>query len=171
MRTAAVLLILAAAITLQTTFARFFVGRMTVDLVLVAVVYVALSFGPVAGLLGGSAAGLAQDALAGGIIGIGGLAKTIVGFVAGTIGSQFIVSSALPRFVMFFVASIVHTACFLGVYALLPDARPIGVSYGQIALQAAANGAIGLLSFQAVEGLPGILQRRRINRAYRRRRV
>ena len=171
MRTVAVLLILAAAITLQATFARFFVNRMTVDLVLVAIVYVALSFGPVAGLLGGTAAGLAQDALGGGIIGIGGLAKSIVGFAAGTIGSQFIVSSALPRFVMFFFASIVHTACFLGVYALLPDARPTAVPYGQIALQAAGNGAIGLLSFQTVEGLPGILQRRRINRAYRRRRV
>jgi rod shape-determining protein MreD len=171
MRTLIVLLILGAAITLQTTFARFFVGRVTIDLVLVAVVYVALSFGPVAGLLGGTAAGLAQDALSGGILGIGGLAKTIVGFLAGTIGAQFIVSSALPRFVMFFVASIVHTACFMGIYALLPDARTTAVPYGQIALQALGNGAIGLLSFQAVEGLPGMVQRRRMNRAYRRRRV
>ena len=171
MKTAIVLLILVAAITLQTTLARFFVSRMTIDLVLVAVVYVALAFGPVAGLLGGTAAGIVQDALSGGIIGIGGLAKTIVGFLAGTIGSQFIVSSALPRFVMFFLATVVQTACFLGIYALLPDGRWSAVPYGQIALQGLANAAIGLLAFQAVEGLPGILQRRRINRSYRRRRV
>jgi rod shape-determining protein MreD len=170
-RALVVLLILVAAITLQTTISRFFVGRMPLDLVLVAVVYVALSFGPVAGLLGGTVAGLVQDALSGGILGIGGLAKTIVGFLAGTIGTQFIVSSALPRFVMFFVASIVHTACFMGIYALLPEARATAVPYGQIALQAFGNGAIGLLSFQAVEGLPGLVQRRRMSRSYRRRRV
>lgn len=171
MRGATVLLILAAAITLQTTAARYFVGRMSLDLVLVAVVYVALTFGPVAGLLGGALAGLIQDALGGGIIGIGGLAKTIVGFVAGTIGSQFIVASAPPRFVMFFVASLVQAACFLGVYALLPDSRSGPVAFGHLALQATGNAVIGLLAFQTVEGLPGILQRRRSNRAYRRGRV
>lgn len=171
MRGFVVLLILALGITLQTTFARFFVGRMNVDFVLVAVVYVALSFGPVAGLLGGTAAGLAQDALSGGILGIGGLTKTVVGFLAGTIGAQFIVSSALPRFVMFFMASLVHSAVFMGIYALLPDARPTVVPYGQILLQAFGNAAIGLLSFQLVEGLPGLVQRRRMGRAYRGRRV
>jgi rod shape-determining protein MreD len=144
---------------------------MTVDFVLIAVVYVALSFGPTAGLLGGTAAGLAQDALSGGILGIGGLAKTIVGFFAGIIGAQFIVSSALPRFVMFFMASLVHTACFMGIYALLPDARTTTVPYGQIVLQAVGNAVVGLLSFQAVEGLPGLVQRRRMSRAYGRRRV
>ena len=48
--------------------------------VLVVVVYVALTNGPVAGLLTGTIAGLLQDALATGIIGIGGLAKTLAGF-------------------------------------------------------------------------------------------
>jgi rod shape-determining protein MreD len=166
-----VLVILVAAITLQSTISRFFVGRTTVDLVLVAVVYVALTFGPVAGLLGGTAAGIAQDALSGGIIGVGGLAKSVVGFLAGAIGTQFIVSSALPRFVMFFVATVVNLACYLTIYALLPDARPAAIPYGPIALAATGNAVIGLLAFQTVEGLPGLLQRRRVNRAYRRRRV
>jgi rod shape-determining protein MreD len=166
-----VLLILVVALALQTTISGLFVGRLTVDLVLVAVVYIALTFGPVAGLLGGTIGGLAQDALAGGVLGIGGLAKTLVGFGTGTVGAQFIVSSALPRFVMFFVATGVNVACVLGVHALLPDARPAAVPYGQIALQATANGVIGLLAFQAVEGLPGLVQRRRMGRAYRRRRV
>jgi rod shape-determining protein MreD len=163
-----ILVILVVALTLQTTLARFLVGRMTLDLVLVAVVYVALLFGPVAGLVAGTAGGLVQDTLSGGIIGIGGLAKTLVGFVAGILGAQFIVSSALPRFLMFFVATLLHAACFLGVYALLPDARPAPVPYGQIAVQAAGNGAVGLLAFQAVEGLPGLIQRRRMSRSYRR---
>ena len=35
---------------------------------------------PVTGMLAGTVGGLAQDALAGGIVGIGGMSKTIVGF-------------------------------------------------------------------------------------------
>ena len=89
-------------------------GGTRVNLVLVAVVYVALAFGAVTGLLAGTAGGLAQDALAGGIVGIGGLSKTLVGFVVGVLGAQFIVSQPVPRFVMFVGATFVHELCFRG---------------------------------------------------------
>ena len=60
-----VLVTIAAALALQTTLARFLVhGSIGVDLVLVAVVYLGLTTGPVSGLLSGTLAGLAQDALA-----------------------------------------------------------------------------------------------------------
>ncbi|HSC28422.1 MAG TPA: hypothetical protein VLD67_14180, partial [Vicinamibacterales bacterium] len=52
-------------------------GALAVNLVLVAVVYAALAYGPVVGLMAGSLGGLAQDALAGGIVGIGGFSKTL----------------------------------------------------------------------------------------------
>ena len=44
-------------------------GAIAVNLVLVAVVYLALAYGAVTGLLAGTFGGLAQDALAGGIVG------------------------------------------------------------------------------------------------------
>ena len=47
---------------------------------LIVVVYVGIKSGPVTGLLAGTVAGLIQDALSSGILGIGGLAKTLVGF-------------------------------------------------------------------------------------------
>ena len=81
------------ALALQTILAGLLIGgRIAVNLVLVAVVYVALAFGPVTGLLAGVVGGLTQDALAGGIVGIGGLAKTLIGFAVGVLGAQFIVS-------------------------------------------------------------------------------
>ena len=72
------------AVLLQMMFARYMIGgRVVFDLVLVAVVFVALQWGPVAGMIGGTVGGLLQDALAGGIVGVGGLAKTLVGYAAG----------------------------------------------------------------------------------------
>jgi rod shape-determining protein MreD len=84
-----VLIAIALALALQTTLARFLVGgTAALDLVLVVVVYVALTSGPVTGMLAGSLAGIVQDALSSGVIGVGGLAKSIVGFLAGVIGQQ-----------------------------------------------------------------------------------
>ena len=99
-------------------------GARMVNLVVVAVVYVALVFGPVTGMMAGTAGGLAQDALAGGIVGIGSLSKTIVGFLAGLLGAQFIVAQPLPRFVMFVSASVLHEVCYQGLSAVV-EVRPL----------------------------------------------
>ena len=120
MKSARVILAIALALVLQTTLARFVVGgSAALDLVLVVVVYVALTSGPTTGMLAGTLAGITQDALSSGVIGIGGLAKSIVGFAAGVIGQQFIVTAALPRFVMFLGATVAHAAVFMGLYVLL----------------------------------------------------
>ena len=120
MKVAGIILAVAVALALQTTLSRFLVrGTMAVDLVFVVVVYVALTAGPSAGLLSGAFGGLVQDALASGLIGIGGLAKTLVGFLTGIIGTQFIVSQSLPRFVVFFGATVLHAVVFMGLYVLL----------------------------------------------------
>ena len=169
MRAAGVILAVALALASQTTLARFIArGPAAVDLVLVAVVYVALTSGPGTGLFAGTLAGLIQDALSSGIIGIGGLAKTIVGFLAGIIGTQFIVAQPIPRFVVFFAASVVHAIVFMGLYVLL-DMRHFGTPYAAVAGQGLANAVVGVLLFQIVELLPGAVERRRASRTHLRR--
>ena len=107
-------------VALQTTLAGLTIGGATaVNLVLVAVIYVALAFGPVAGLLAGSVGGLVQDALAGGIVGVGGFSKTLVGFLVGLLGAQFIVAQSLPRLFMFVSGTLVHELCYQALYALV----------------------------------------------------
>ena len=128
-------------------------GGTRVNLVLVAVVYVALAFGAVTGLLAGTAGGLAQDALAGGIVGIGGLSKTLVGFMVGVLGAQFIVSQPLPRFVMFVGATFVHELCFQALYALV-ESRAFRLHYSATLTQAVVNGVIGIVAFLLVEQGP-----------------
>lgn len=156
MKAAGVVLATALALALQTTLA----GTNAVDFVLVVVIYAALTSGPVTGLLTGTFAGLVQDVLGGGVIGIGGLAKTIVGFLAGIIGTQFIVAQPLPRFVVFVGATIVHAAVFHGLYAVL-SLRQFGAAYATIAGQAVSNALVGVIAFQLVELLPGAMERRR----------
>lgn len=156
---AGVILATAIALALQTSLA----GTNAVDFVLVVVVYVALTYGSVTGLLTGTFAGLVQDALASGVIGIGGLAKTIVGFLAGVIGTQFIVTQSLPRFVVFFGATILHAVVFYGLYMVL-NLRQFGSAYAAIAGQALSNALVGVVAFQLVELLPGAVERRRAAR-------
>jgi len=166
-RVAGVVLATVVAVALQTTLTRFVSGTIVVDLVLVVVVYTALLTGPVTGLLTGTFAGLVQDALSIGVIGIGGLAKTIVGFLAGLIGTQFIVAQAPSRFVVFFAATVLHAVIFMGLYELL-RLRDFGTPYGKVLEQAFANAVVGIVAFQAAELLPGAVERRRMNKVGRR---
>lgn len=168
MRTAWIAAATIVALAVQTTLTRFLGGTIAVDLVLVVVVYAALTAGPVAGLLTGTFAGLAQEALSIGVIGIGGLAKTIVGFLAGVIGTQFIVAQAPSRFVVFFAATVMHAIIFMGLYELL-GLRDFGRPYAAVLEQAFANAVVGVLAFQVAEFLPGSVERRRLTRARGRR--
>jgi rod shape-determining protein MreD len=156
----------AGALAIQYGLSRFFPGRgiIAIDLVLVVVVYVALTSGPVTGMLTGTVAGLIQDAMSSGVMGIGGLAKTIVGFIGGIIGTQFIVAQPLPRFVVFFAATLLNLAVFMGLYVLL-DMREFGARpYAPMLRQAFANAVVGVVIFQLGEFLPGAVERRRASK-------
>lgn len=164
MRVVWIILGTVAALALQTTIARFVIrGTVAVDLVLVVVVYASLVSGPVTGLLTGTFAGLMQDALSSGVVGIGGLSKTVVGFLTGIIGTQFIVSQSLPRFVVFFGATLVHAVIFIGLYTII-GARPFGTATAAVVGQAVGNAVVGVVAFQLAELLPGAVERRRTTR-------
>jgi rod shape-determining protein MreD len=164
---AASLLAVAVALALQTTLASLVIrGTAALDLVLIVVVYLALISGPVPGLLIGCAAGLVQDALSSGIIGIGGLAKTVVGFIAGVLGTQIIVAAPLSRFVVFVLATVVNSAVFMGLYTAL-GLRQFDDPWGPVMSQAIGNGLVGIIGAQVVELLPGLRDRRKTKRMAR----
>lgn len=178
MKAAAITLMIIMALALQTSLARFLTpGGGLVDFVFIAVVYIALSSGPTAGMIAGAVAGLSQDALAASgalsvvigsdrgvttqsIIGIGSLAKTVVGFFAGIIGSQFIVTRPLPRALVFFTATVTHAIIFIGLYRVI-DRGYTQSSMGAILSQAGANALVGVLVFQIADFLPNFVDRRR----------
>jgi rod shape-determining protein MreD len=168
-RSAAAFAAILIAIAVQTTLASYiFRGSSTgIDLVLIVVVYVAIKSGPVTGLLAGSVAGLIQDALSGGIVGILGLAKTLVGFGSGLLGTQFIVTAPLPRFVLLIVATALHEGIFIGVNTML-NLRHFPAPYSSIVGQAFGNAFVGVVAFQMIEWFPGFVDRRRAGRFLKR---
>ena len=156
------------ALGVQTTLSsQGFANGTSIDLVLIVVVYVAIKSGPSAGVLAGTVAGLIQDSLTTGILGIGGLAKTVVGFLCGVLGSQFIVTAPLPRFLLLLMGTALHAAIFMGLYTLL-NLRQFPAPYSSIVGQAFGNAFVGVIAFQIIEWLPGFVDRRRAGRYLKR---
>jgi rod shape-determining protein MreD len=168
-KSAVALAAIVISIAVQTTLAGYiFRGSSTaIDLVLIVVVYIAIKSGPVTGLLAGTVAGLIQDALSSGVLGIGGLAKTIVGFLSGLLGTQFIVTAPLPRFLLLVVATALHAAIFMGLYTVL-NLRQFHAPYPAIVGQAFGNAFVGVVAFQMIEWFPGFVDRRRAGRFLKR---
>ena len=120
------------------------------------------------GLLAGTVAGLIQDALSSGILGIGGLAKTIVGFLSGVLGTQFIVTAPLPRFLLVLVATALHAAIFMGLYSAAGPAAVSGPATRRSWGRRLGMGSSGSSAFQMIEWFPGFVDRRRAGRFLRR---
>ena len=136
----------AAAVLVQTTLAWSVSGASpNLDLPLVVVVLAALSRGPLAGLWSGTAVGFAQDVLSGGIIGVTGLCKSVVGLAAGVAGERLLVNTAWRRGLVVAVATFVHAGCFFGAYALVPATTPIG-GWRDVGVQALVNGLAGCVA-------------------------
>ena len=95
-----------------------------VDLPLLVTIYFALSRrNPSAGLMLGMIIGVAQDSLSHTPIGLYGICKTIVGFVASSIGARLDVEHPLARCLLTFLFFHLHNAVFVFISRLLL-ARP-----------------------------------------------
>ena len=153
---------LVVALAVQTTLVRMAAGAgAPLDLVLTVVIAVAVAGGPRAGLWTGAVGGLLQDALSGGVIGMGGLAKTVVGYVGGQFASQFMVTRLWHKGLMFAGGSLLHAWLFAGVYSLWFDDRMV-ITFRELAAQVAANTAVGLLAAAGLHLIPVAVERRRL---------
>jgi rod shape-determining protein MreD len=95
-----------------------------VDLPLLVTVYFALSRrNPSGGLMLGMIVGVAQDSLSHTPIGLYGICKTVVGFVASSIGARLDVEHPLARCLLTFAFFHLHNAIFVFISRLLL-ARP-----------------------------------------------
>jgi rod shape-determining protein MreD len=90
------------------------------DLPLVVTVYFALGRrSPIQGTLMGAAMGLFEDALSHHAIGINGVAKTIVGFLAASVGVRIDVDNHTIRLILNFLLSLLASAIYVFIYRVL----------------------------------------------------
>jgi rod shape-determining protein MreD len=161
MRLSRLLTIVGVAVVLQLALARYAVGdRFTFDLVLVAVVFVALPGGPVAGMLAGTVGGLAVDALSGGLLGSSALTKTLVGFAAGVLGTRLVVARAHGRAALVAVATLAHAVMRVGLVGVI-DQRWPGLPAADMLGELMVNTLFGFAVFVATDGLSGAVARGR----------
>jgi rod shape-determining protein MreD len=109
-----------AALVLQ-AWLSFVLGRFAwFDLPLVVTVYFALGRrSPIQGTLMGTGMGLFEDALTHHAIGVNGVAKTVVGFLAASVGIRIDVENFTIRLVLSFLLSLVGSAVYVFVYRVL----------------------------------------------------
>jgi rod shape-determining protein MreD len=90
------------------------------DLPLVITIYFALGRrSPIQGTLMGAAMGIFEDALSHHAIGVNGVAKTVVGFLAASVGVRIDVENLTIRLLLNFLLSLLSSAIFLFVYRVL----------------------------------------------------
>src|SRR5260370_3388405 len=92
-----------AAILLQALLPKPFPRLAILDLPLIVTIFFAVSRrSPVAGTLTGAAIGLLQDALTNQPIGVNGMAKSVIGYIAASIGIQVDVENLTTRILINF---------------------------------------------------------------------
>jgi len=152
------------ALVLQMTLPLTAVGAVApVDLVLVVVVAVAVANGPIAGLWVGTVGGLLQDGLSGTVVGVGGFAKTLIGYLAGQCASRLLIARPWQQLLVFFFASLVHAVCLIRVHSLLSD-EGMMIPYTAVLVQAAVNAGIGVVLVISLQVGPAVLERLRLRR-------
>jgi rod shape-determining protein MreD len=149
------------AVLLQVLFARYLIGgRIAFDLVLVGVVFVSLQAGAVGGMLAGTLGGLLHDVAAGGIVGIGGLLKTLIGFATGAFGTQFVVAKPYARAMIVGPATLIHGLMAIGLQAVISQ-HWSGIVWTLVLQEVAINMVAAYVAFYLTDAVPGAMARSR----------
>lgn len=140
-----------AGLVLQAWLPRL-VGRYVwFDLPLVITVYFALGRrSPIQGMLTGGVLGIFQDALTHNAIGINGIAKTVVGFLAASVGVRIAVENHTIRMALNFVLSLVSSGLYLFIYRVLLGLT-LEWNWYAVLITAAVNAVIAVLLFPLLD--------------------
>jgi len=109
-----------AALVLQAWLPRLLMGYAWFDLPLVVTVYFALvRRDPMQGTVMGAAMGIFEDALTHHAIGVNGVAKTVAGFLAGSVGVRIDVETHTIRLALVLLLSFLSSGVYFFVYRIL----------------------------------------------------
>ena len=142
-----------AALVLQAWLPRVLGRYAWFDLPLVVTVYFALGRPtPIQGTILGAAMGIFEDALSHHAIGINGVAKTVVGFVAASVGTRVDVENHTIRLILNFFLSLLSGAMYVFVYRILLGLELDWTWFTEL-FKAIGNSLIAVVLFPALDRL------------------
>ncbi len=146
------LLVMLIALVLQALLPRVLGPRhIWYDFPLVITIYFALARrSPIGGMVIGGVMGIFQDALTGHAIGVFGIAKTISGYLAASVGVRIDVQNTIIRVVLNFSLTVLCSAIDLVIHRVL-----LGMEYGwnwrNTLFQAVGNSVLALFVFPLLD--------------------
>src|SRR5213595_2139595 len=154
-RTGAILIATLLALVIQAWFPLHFARMALLDLPLLVTIYFGLSRrNPSTGLLLGTAIGLLQDSLSGPTVPLGlyGIAKTIIGYLASSIGARLDTEHPAARFALTFAFFIVHQGLIAVTRGILLG-QPEPWFNMHLIVTALVNGLVAVLLFLLLDRL------------------
>ncbi|HLJ88562.1 MAG TPA: rod shape-determining protein MreD [Candidatus Angelobacter sp.] len=141
------------ALLLQTFLARPFRFITIFDLPLLVTIFFGVARRrPITGLITGALIGSVQDYLAGVYAGLNGIAKTIIGYFASSLGLRLDVENPGSRFLMTFVFYLMHQVIYTAIDIVLVGGKGVP-NWGRVLLSAFANGLLAVPLFSLLDRL------------------
>ena len=142
-----------AALVLQAWLPRVLRGHVFFDLPLLVTIYFALGRrSPIQGTMMGAVMGLFEDALSHHAIGINGVAKTVAGFLAASVGIRIDVENVTIRLMLNFLLSLLCSGIYVFTYSVLL-ALNLEWSWLSELFKAVGNALIALVLFPLLDRL------------------
>ncbi len=117
------------------------------DLPLLVTIFFAMARrNPISGLLTGAVIGLVQDSIGGHAIGLYGIAKTVVGFGASSLGVKLDVENAGARLLVTLGFYLIHGVVYFAVARGMVN-MTLNWSWGHSILAGLANAVLGVMLF------------------------
>lgn len=119
MQTVKIALTILVALLLQMLLSKYLGFFKYVDLALVTTVYFGVQRALLLGMFTGLVLGIGGDAVVGGILGVGGFSKTLIGYLSAVTSIKLSLENPLARLAVVAVASAVNTILFVGLHLML----------------------------------------------------
>jgi rod shape-determining protein MreD len=139
------------AIFLQAYIPRYVPKFDILDLPLLIAIYFSVGWrNPIAGTIGSALIGLVQDALTNRPLGINGIAKSVVGFFAASLGVKIDVENPGTRLLMNFAFSLLNIAIYLLIMHRLL-ALDLKTNWLHEVIKAVINSIVGVFVFDLLD--------------------
>lgn len=146
------LLVPLGAILLQVLLPKIWIRFELLDLPLIATIFFAVARrSPVAGTLTGAVIGVLQDALTNQPIGVNGMVKSVIGYIAASIGVRIDVENLGTRVLMNFGFSLLGSGLLFAIERYLLGLRGLHLMWLHEVIRASANTAVALPIFSLLD--------------------